>query len=675
MKRKTKKFAIFVALIMLITLFPAGNCYATFNNLDIAIYADSGTDARTIAALCQAFARMGHNPMAIAEGDLIHNRLTTSNFDVLVIPSSSTGVEDLNATININAGKILNYVSSGGGLIAIGAAAKLLCANSINNTLAIYGANASALNDVGTGMAQIKICNSNFGTVGTKLTTCMLSEAASFGTASGATPIALYSDTGANSSDTNAIVAFGYGNGQVCLVGPELELEERFNVDLSAWDGFYNSFYDPESELPLLSKIVEYVYSGSVLNDTIVSSPNYSSVKRIAVYTEHDWENGGSWPAFLPAVFRSILNSGNLPIAITSTDIINGKLTTSNYDAIVFPGGYAYGYYVMLDGYESQIRSFVNSGGGIMGICAGAYYLSNWVSWDGVDYDYPVNIFTGVCAGPLGDIAAWPGRNLVNIDVTDLTMGLNGDYTTTYYGGGYFYGGSPTPISSAIYEYGGFYNYQDAVIRTYYGTGNGRVVLTGPHLEAEEGYTNDWCFWDNYQYDSDSAQTDPESEWGLLSSYYGWIAGNTNATTPGWNGTTLGVRRGLYDTAGDSLGDAQRKSDNNTYTIGKGQRMELQGFGLIAGSTINNVLLKVRYSVQSGSTANSYVQWRSDGSSTYYNTTIRPAAGSSNVEVTYDLKAAGVDTLAEIENLVISYANNSSTNKTTSFDYVQVVVN
>ena len=66
---------------------------------------------------------------------------------------------------------------------------------------------------------------------------------------------------------------------------------------------------------------------------------------------------------YSPAVGRGIESSGHLPLAIRFQVIKDGRLITSNFKVVTFPGGDAYGYKVGLSGYESQIRSFVSSGG------------------------------------------------------------------------------------------------------------------------------------------------------------------------------------------------------------------------------------------------------------------------------------------------------------------------
>ncbi len=71
---------------------------------------------------------------------------------------------------------------------------------------------------------------------------------------------------------------------------------------MAIWDNLKASFYDSESEVPLLAKLVEYADTGSICNNTTITEPTVTG-KRIAVYTYHD-QNGGAYAALLPPFFE-----------------------------------------------------------------------------------------------------------------------------------------------------------------------------------------------------------------------------------------------------------------------------------------------------------------------------------------------------------------------------------
>lgn len=654
---------------------------------NIAVYAGTGADSRSVTAICASLAKMGHYPMTVIGSDLNNGRLNTGNFDIFILPGAENA-DDTGYLDYVSGGAIQSFVSAGGGFIGIETGACFVSSTmnwngaSTNYATDLYSGTAyGALTDIGEGMAQISIMNSSFGTVGDKYTVYVSKGAPYFSEAAGATVFADYSNGSGSSDGDAAIIGFQYGaGGYCCLVGPNLELEEDDLTDMAIWDNLKASFYDPESDAPLLAKLVEYADGGTILNDTTITEPTVSG-KRIAVYSYHDL-NGGAWGALLPPVFRALTDAGYSPIAITPQDIKNNKLTTANFDAIIFPGGNAYGYSTQLAGNESKITDFVSSGGGCIGICAGSFYLSDDIGWLGESYAYPVDLFEGVADGPIESIAPWPYWDMTSIQVTDSGIGVDDSYNMLYYGGPYFrdYDPSQTITDSAFYT---DYSNEPAIIR--FAEGNGRVVLFGPHPEAEEGSTNDWAYFDGYAYSSTAAISDSESDWDLLEAYLDWVTASTSSSPISPDGTTLGVSKTTYDTTNDSIGDAQAKDktgnspaskayNDGFYTVVKNGKMELTGFGKGFSGTINSVTLKVRYSVQSGYNGTNDIYWSTDGVN-YAATTIRPANGQTNYEATYNLKTAGVDTINELLNLRIWFWNQSGTSRSVSFDYVQVTVN
>ena len=327
-------------------------------------------------------------------------------------------------------------------------------------------------------MGQVQIADSAFGSG--QYTTYVGPGAARFTLATGATSVATY-QTGIASASNNqpAAVRFTYGSGRGMLVGPEFELEETTELDWTAWDNLDASFYDPDSEWPLVARIVEWVNTGSVLNDTIIS-PAPIAGSRFAVYSTRN-ADGGAFPGLLPAVGRSLEFSGNTPIAIRDTEVKNNRLTRTNFDSLVMPGGYAYGYKTQLNGYEPNVRSFVSAGGGYVGISAGTFYAADNIVWLGKKYFYPLDIYLGRVIGPLDDIALWPTYALTPLHVNDPAFG---DFTIQglYWGEGYLELPSPStqPVdTAATFAYSGTYAGQPAIVKHNYGSG--RVIQPNMH--------------------------------------------------------------------------------------------------------------------------------------------------------------------------------------------------
>lgn len=661
----------------------------------IAIYADTGVDSQTVTALCEAFHRMGHDPMTIAMGDILNNRVTTDNFDVVVLPAGEQGSIDSYLVPIIGDGydfsdefadAITSFVSSGGGVIGIETGARLLCSTGQWDGTAedyfvdLYSGNCTGpLTEIGEGMAKIGFSNPRTCTSNTY--TAYVGRGATYFSVDDADYIfGKYLGCGSNHAKAS-IIGFDYGAGHVCLVGPNLELEEDTLRDFSVWDNIKNYGYDGESDLNILAKVVEYSALGTTDKLESVSNIGYQNGKRIAVYSLHDTD-GGAWPGYMGAITKAVISAGHIPLAINADTIKNGDLTTAHFDAVIFPGGYSYGYQQQLSGYESEITDFINDGGGCLGICAGSFYLSNNVVWEGTSYNYPVDIFTGNAVGPINDIAAWPYRVMTPVAVNDSTLGLNSNYTVTYYGGPYFDNVLNQNITTTgTYAHPGTPTTgEDAIIRFEYG--NGKVALFGPHPETEEGYLNDWTWWDNYEYNSSNAQTDPDSEWPIIDACLDWMTNGNSSQAISDEGIHLAIMKTNNDSTGDGLCDAQREDgidstafNNGYYTVYGNQTMELCGFGEKSVSNINDVTLKIKMYVGTNYNGNKSVQWSTDGNN-YHNTTITPSTSGFHT-LNFDLHAAGVDTMEELMNLRIRFDNNSTNYwySYVSFDYVHVEVN
>jgi hypothetical protein len=462
----------------------------------------------------------------------------------------------------------------------------------------------------------------------------------------------------------------------VVLFAAEPSVDGQGDLDWTVWDQMESQGYNPQMAWPLVAKTIEWLYTGAVQNNTTI---NYGSVsgKRVAVYATHTID-GGAYPASLLPLGRMIEYGGNTPLALRDVDVKNGKLVGANYDGVVFPGGYAYGYQTQLSGYEANVRNFVSSGAGYLGICAGSFYAADTIVWQGTTYNYPLNLYSGQDIGPLDDIIAYPNYTLTPITFVDTTFG-SGTLQQLYYGGGYH-----TLVSGATnvgkLTYGGTYNNQSAVVRFNYGSG--KAFLTTTHPEAEEGSLRDWAYWDGYMNDSDIPLNDPDSEWPYMSNVFNnWLL-KSGGAAPGFGGNMIPIAKGASDNTSDSLGDVQRADisgtppaapgKNNGWYDFKGQKtMDLTGFGIGKSGAINSVTLKVKYSTRSGYNGTQYIQWSTDGAN-WYNTTIKPLNNQSNIVATYDLKAVGVNTWDKIRSLRIKFYNSSS--YTIGFDYVWVAM-
>lgn len=214
-----------------------------------------------------------------------------------------------------------------------------------------------------------------------------------------------------------------------------------------------------------------------------------------------------------------------------ASDIIGGEL--SNYDMVVIPGGWAVSYNSELGTSGiTEIRRFVREGGAFFGVCAGAYFACDKVTWEETTLDYSLDLFDGTGVGPVVEIASWPNYDMCEIrvnhssDIIDFS-GEPAAHSVMYYGGPYFESESQDGIHTlATFSV----NNQSAMIAFEYESG--RVFLSGPHPEWEEDSQRDNSIWEN-EFD------DQGSEWDMMMKVSLWLVEDleSSTTTP----PTLGL--------------------------------------------------------------------------------------------------------------------------------------
>ncbi len=201
---------------------------------------------------------------------------------------------------------------------------------------------------------------------------------------------------------------------------------------------------------------------------------------------------------------------------INGNDIKTGELTNDKYDIVYFPGGMAYDYFKKIGfGGIKKIRDFVNKGGGYLGICAGAYFASDSVIWEGEKIDAALSLFGGTAIGSLKEIIPWDKYTLTALSIkrtNPISKFLASEYKTLYYGGPAFYARSGVIIDTlATWN---VYHNAPAIINFEYG--KGRVLLSGAHIENEENSKREG---QNFA----SELNDPDSEWDILWAGVDWL--------------------------------------------------------------------------------------------------------------------------------------------------------
>jgi glutamine amidotransferase-like uncharacterized protein len=157
-----------------------------------------------------------------------------------------------------------------------------------------------------------------------------------------------------------------------------------------------------------------------------------------------------------------------------TTSIINST-TLSGYNVLIMPGGEAIDYFDNDKIDNASIKQFVSEGNGYVGICAGAYAASDYITGDfqGWGLASDVNTTTENYEGTLTISTTSYGYKLINSTLTDIHMDTGPAMTTTN-----------NQIVMATYADNntGYQNYPAIIGDTY---GGGRVILSGPHPEMD----------------------------------------------------------------------------------------------------------------------------------------------------------------------------------------------
>ncbi|MGQ9459778.1 MAG: BPL-N domain-containing protein [Candidatus Bathyarchaeaceae archaeon] len=261
-----------------------------------------------------------------------------------------------------------------------------------------------------------------------------------------------------------------------------------------------------------------------ILTLTMISPLLFHEVKaqgaQVAIYND-----SGAWAdSVIP--FKNFTKYKGLTWKyVTASDINNGLITYPTYKVLYMPGGYAADYNTAISNNGDQnIRNFVSSGGGYIGICAGAYFACDKITWEGRSYDYTLDLFNGMGIGSIPEIMAWDYAIMTN-----LTMNLNhpiNQYEPSrermaYYGGPYFVPNAGVTVDT-VATYDKKNNERAAITFSY---GSGRVFLIGTHPEIEEDKTRDGSSWGEIWYDYGS-------DWPLLWTAMDWLMKQTISQPP-----------------------------------------------------------------------------------------------------------------------------------------------
>lgn len=270
------------------------------------------------------------------------------------------------------------------------------------------------------------------------------------------------------------------------------------------------------------------------------------------------YSDDGTWEEGIIALEHFFDNQNVTHKRIYAVDL-NTDIWNKQADAILFPGGYSYNYQLAISlAAVDSIRNYVAKGGGYIGICAGAYFASKTVAWEGESYPYELGLFDGTATGSLNYVAPWPSYVMTDVKLNknnSITQNKPNKISVLYYGGPIF-----TPNSGVEIDTIATWNSADntpAIINFEYE--KGRVLLLGPHLEVEESDDRDGTAF--------AAELDDiESDWDVLENGYKWLT-NSVVTSVIENEVDLGIK--LFPNPVNENLTIENNSDNifNSYII------------------------------------------------------------------------------------------------------------
>lgn len=207
---------------------------------------------------------------------------------------------------------------------------------------------------------------------------------------------------------------------------------------------------------------------------------------------------------------------------IDDEDIRNDALL--EVDVVIMPGGDGIPYEEGLGSLgRAKIVDFVESGGGYVGICQGAYIACEYNVWmdEAGSPENNLGIFPGVACGPILELAERPepgwGMAVLNIINTTHPITYSApERMTMYYQGGCFLELSDNKSVTVL----ALYNATGKIAIATCEYGQGRVFITGTHPEIEEDNDRDGV---DYP-DPEFGPYDPESDWPLLRDAVKWVS-------------------------------------------------------------------------------------------------------------------------------------------------------
>ena len=577
--------------------------------LRVAVYCDAGANPANTAATLRAVQACGFDFYGIGIEDVKQGRLTTTNYDVLLIP---TGASDdkiwyYDTTYGFTAVEkvaVRAFAAAGGGVVGIEGGGNFMCSSSSDpsHCLELYGGTYTP-DYVNSGKNTITYTDASFGSGTQELYRTYGCGHIADATASGA--FGASTEVATSAVNGSVIQRAEYGTGDtkgrvvVCALDPEVRGDSL--LDWTVWDNQVMGGTQSNSigGWSLIGRMINWAGTGTATAPTVTEHANPAGAK-VAILASVDFSGtGGVYPANLPSVFRAVEASGNIPLAIRAADIngvLNSSLTTANFAALIIPDAWCITPNTGLaknlgEAGATAIKAFANSGGGVMGIGEGSTgYLSAdyWTftaasDWNYYNFTYPATLFQGSVTYYQDSFDSLAGVSTVSDPVVgDVNGGapvMTYNYDWPDFTGLDFDGGPEAYGANTVAVYSDYLDASD--IRCTYG--DGHVFLSGPNHELLNGSNDDWTTWDNYYWGGSTpwVNADNPKEWDLFTAALNkWVIQAPAVVVPeitatpapaanllGWNTSAVTVDLTAVDHSGTGIKKIQyRMSSPSTPT-------------------------------------------------------------------------------------------------------------
>lgn len=257
-----------------------------------------------------------------------------------------------------------------------------------------------------------------------------------------------------------------------------------------------------------------FLLSISIMIALIWNYTHLGSKADIAIYAGR-----GTWDLSVQALERMFFWM-NYTVELIGADYID-TVGLATFRILVIPGGdmYEYAQDISPKGKEI-IRTFVQDGGGYIGICGGAYFASEEVFWQGNQLPMtPLGLFAGTATGPIDEITSYPNYTMCKVNI------INHDHPVTESERDsewmlYYWGPALTPNRDANIAILGNYDRGNQTAMLAFDYYKGKVFLVSTHPEIEEDNDRDGVSFGN-------ELDDQGSDWDLMQKAVLWSIKHT----------------------------------------------------------------------------------------------------------------------------------------------------